>query len=296
MPLQINRLTRVKALLALFLFCMATVTLRAQPDIHDTPDDRILFDEYLAYIRAYRSSPSDIVLERTALFFLGRPYVAHTLEMGDEEQLVVNLRAFDCTTFVETVIALSRTASGPSPSFETFRKELQAIRYRDGDVDGYTSRLHYASDWVYENERKGLLRNLSGALGGVKEKKLLHFMSSHREAYRRIKTDDEMLGRIVATEEKMNRRGGFYYLPKERIAVVSNRIPHLSVILFTTGIEGLDVTHMAFACRKGEKLTFIHASSAAKKVVEEEKTVSDYCLGQRSCTGIIVAEINCGDR
>ena len=42
--------------------------------------------------------------------FLDVPYVAHTLESQDgSEQLTVNLRQMDCTTFVETVVALVLT-------------------------------------------------------------------------------------------------------------------------------------------------------------------------------------------
>lgn len=38
---------------------------------------------------------------------LGRPYVGQTLEINEEEQLVVNLRELDCTTLVETSAALA---------------------------------------------------------------------------------------------------------------------------------------------------------------------------------------------
>lgn len=41
------------------------------------------------------------------LSFLKTPYVAHTLEVNDEEKLVVNFDEVDCTTFVEYVLALS---------------------------------------------------------------------------------------------------------------------------------------------------------------------------------------------
>lgn len=41
------------------------------------------------------------------LNFLKTPYVAHTLEVNEEEKLVVNFDEVDCTTFVEYVLALS---------------------------------------------------------------------------------------------------------------------------------------------------------------------------------------------
>jgi hypothetical protein len=101
-----------------------------------------------------------------------------------------------------------------------------------------------------------------------------------------------MLDRIASMEEMVNRRGGYHYLPKGVLEAAADQIPHMSVVLFTTAIDGLDATHMGFAFRKGETLTFLHASSSAKKVKIDEKTISDYTLGQKSCTGIIVAEIN----
>ena len=38
---------------------------------------------------------------------LGVPYVAGTLDGNDKEQLIVHLDQLDCTTFVETVLALT---------------------------------------------------------------------------------------------------------------------------------------------------------------------------------------------
>ena len=62
----------------------------------------------------------------------------------------------------------------------------------------------------------------------------------------------------------------------------------MAMIAFTTSIKGLDTTHTGFAYKKDGKLTFIHASSAKNNVVIDEKTLSDYCKKQKSCTGITV--------
>lgn len=276
----------------LIMIFLAAGQLYAQPAAVYSNADREIFREYLTTIEPYRNAPGDTILEKSALFFLNKPYLAHTLEGGDREQLTVNLRAFDCTTFVETVIALTLTAISDAPSFETFMKELRSIRYRKGEIDGYASRLHYATDWLQENEQRGLLRNLSPSLGGVKEAKKLSFMSSHRDAYGRLKNDDLMLQLIAAREEMINQQGGFDYLPNEMINEVAHLIPHMSVILFTTSTEGLDVTHMGFAFRKGEKLLFLHASSAGERVMIDRQTLPEYTYKQPYCTGIIVAEID----
>lgn len=277
------------AILAIILLVAGPVS--AQPTVLYTQADREIFQEYLTTIEAYREASMPAILENTALFFLGKSYVAHTLEGSSEELLTVNLREFDCTTFVETVLALSLTTASEVPSFETFLVHLQSMRYRNGAVDGYASRLHYATDWIYENTQRRLMCNLSASLGGVKEEKPLNFITEHREAYSRLKEDDAMLDSIAIMEEMVNRRGGFYYLPKERIKKAANHIPHMAIILFTTAIEGLDVTHMGFAFRKGEQLTFLHASSTGEVKVDE-RSIEEYTRNQRNTTGIIVAEIN----
>ncbi len=282
----------MKSIYMTILLFLAAGLISAQSKALFTPGDQALFNDYLSYIEPYKELPGDMLLEKTATFFLGEPYVAHTLEVTDEETLVVNLRAFDCTTFVETVIALTNTARQEKPAFGLFLDELQKIRYREGQVQGYASRLHYTSDWVFENERKDLVENISRVLGGVKEEKQIHFMTSHRDAYEQLKSDDQTLKEIISMENEINRRDGFYYLPKAAIAFNTTRIPHMAMIGFTTTIKGLDVTHMGFSFRQDGRLTFIHASSAKNKVVIDEQSLSDYCAGQKTCSGIIVVAIN----
>ncbi|RNC64629.1 N-acetylmuramoyl-L-alanine amidase-like domain-containing protein [Proteiniphilum sp. X52] len=261
------------------------------PEAVYTAEDRLIFDRYIAYVGPWRSAPTDSLLEKTALFFLNFPYRSHTLEMPGEEKLVVNLREFDCTTFVESVIALVRTARSQSPGFDIFLHELQRIRYREGDLRGYASRLHYTSDWFYDNEKKGFLKNSSAGLGGIREEKTIDFMTTHRNAYRQLKNDEVLLQEMQVIENGINERNGLYYLPKECIAGKASLIPHMSMIAFTTSIKGLDVTHVGFAFQEEGRLTFIHASSTREKVVIDQKTLSDYCAGQPSCTGVAIAEV-----
>lgn len=257
-----------------------------------TKEDKAIFDKYASYIEPFRDQPMDVVMEKTAEFFLETPYVAHTLEMTARETFVINLREMDCVTFVENVLALSLTAKSDELSFDKFMDELRKMRYRNGNIDDYASRLHYTSDWIYENEKRGVVKNISACLGGVKETKRINFMSTHRDAYRQLKNDDAMWRKIKAVEDGINKRGGFYYLPKQEIEKAAPLIPHMSMIAFTTSIEGLDTSHVAFAYRLGDKLTFIHASSIEGKVVIDEKTLADYCDSQESCTGIMVVKIN----
>lgn len=251
-----------------------------------------LFSRYVQHIAPYSNASLEIVLEQSARFFMGTPYVAHTLDQSDEEHLVVNLFELDCVTFVENVLALSLTARSNELSFENFKKNLQSIRFRNGELSDYSSRLHYTSDWIYDNENCGLLENISQQLSGVKETKQINFMSSHRSAYKQLANDDAMWSKIVALENSINNRGGFYYLPKGLIAEKAADIPQMAVIGFATSIDGLDTTHLGFAFHnKDGKLTFIHASSAKMEVVIDTQTLSNYCLSQKNCEGIIVGRV-----
>ena len=269
-------------------------SLLTQPSTSVSPQnkDDALFNNYVQHITPYRGMPMETVLEQTAHFFLGTPYVAGTLDSGDEnEQLVVNLHQMDCVTYVENVIALSKAAVGDSLTFEGFKAHLQNIRYRDGALSDYSSRLHYTSDWIYNNQEKGIVENISKQLSGIKETKAINFMSTHRSAYKQLAHDDAMLEKIKQTEQQINNRKGFYYLPKQDIAAMASHIPHMAVVGIVTSIDGLDTTHIGFAYQKDGVLGFIHASTLKNEVVIDANTLSEYCLGQRRCRGIIVAKM-----
>ena len=264
----------------------------AQPNVIYIDEDLQIFNQYISYISSNTQSQElDELLEKTAYFFLDKPYTPHTLEIENEESVVVNLREFDCTTYIETVVALTQTVRSQDYSFENFIKKLKTLRYRYGIVDGYASRLHYFTDWLYENEKGGVLKNVTVLIGGITEDKQLNFMSTHRTAYSQLKFDDSNLSEIIDVEKEIYERGGITYIPKSKIVDIDYRIPHMSIIAFTTSINGLDVTHTGFAFGKDGELTFIHASSAKNKVIIDSLTLSDYCNLQKSCTGIIVAKL-----
>ncbi|MEL6257243.1 MAG: N-acetylmuramoyl-L-alanine amidase-like domain-containing protein, partial [Bacteroidota bacterium] len=86
--------------------------------------------------------------------FLGTPYVGGTLEVGSEEQLVIDLQGLDCTTFMENVVVFSRLTKKGRLDFASFQEELELLRYRDGNMQSYSSRLHYFTEWISNNESK----------------------------------------------------------------------------------------------------------------------------------------------
>lgn len=98
------------------------------------PSDREIVEQVLQKFAPLAKSETGFLVREIALHFVGTPYVAHTLENGPEEKLVVNLREMDCTTFAENCLALARTLQMKKPGFEVFTEQLEKIRYRGGSV------------------------------------------------------------------------------------------------------------------------------------------------------------------
>lgn len=231
-------------------------------------------------------SPGDLVVE-TGRFFLGVPYQEGTLEKTGREKLIVNLRAFDCTTFVETVLALVRCAASGKFSAPEFRRNLRHIRYRGGKIDGYASRLHYFTDWLADNQKKKVLRDISRLLGGVRERKEIHFMTTHSERYaalsRQTRTEQ-----MRQTERRLSRRS-FYTIGSKRVSQMQDGIQSGDIVAFTTNQEGLDVAHVGFAVRERGRLRLLHASRREGAVAVSTETLPAYLRRRGNLTGILVA-------
>jgi hypothetical protein len=248
-----------------------------------------IFDQKMEFAKnsGLGEKPINEVMASIGQSFLDAPYKAHTLEVGDKEHLVVNLMEFDCVTFVENTLALARCVKLKKAAFGEFRKQLQLIRYRGGKINGYPSRLHYFSDWIDDNEKKGIVRNVSHELGGVPFEKSLDFMSTHRDSYRHLK-NPKHLEAITKQEKALDLRKHFY-LPKQNLQTVREEIKDGDIIGITTSIEGLDITHTGMAFRLQGYLRFLHAPLSAGTIQITKRTIVDYLAIQEKSTGIMVA-------
>lgn len=254
--------------------------------LYSTEEDRAIFQSYLSFMAGKEELPIAERIIETAHFFLETPYVAATLEK-EPEGLVVNLREMDCTTFVENVLALSRILHRPSPSFEDFCKELQSIRYRNGEISDYTDRLHYMTDWIYENVRQGRVKDITAEVGGVRLPLQLSFMSTHSDAYKPLKGNVARV-RKIAEQEKIISRRTYYYLPQDSIEYHASSFRNGDIVCFVTSIAGLDVAHVGYVCHKAGNLTFIHASSTGKKVIINDVSLSNYVKSIKKDIGILL--------
>lgn len=234
-------------------------------------------------------SESERALE-LAKFFYKTPYVGGTLEKKGKEQLVVNLQELDCTTFLENVVVFSEITSASQISEANYLKQLEALRYRKGRVNGYLSRLHYFSDWIYENQKKGFVEDITSEIGGEILSKKIDFMSTHVDAYEALKQDTSLVQLIREKEKEINKRK-LYYIPENRIEEIEKSVKSGDLIAITTKIKGLEISHVGIACQVNDRLHLIHASSKAKKVVLSEKPLVELLMANRLQTGIMVLRL-----
>ena len=140
--------------------------------------------------------------------FLGKPYVAHTLEIHDKEQLVVNARQLDCTTLVENVVALTCALKRGNGSYKDYLYYLNIIRYRNGRNTGYVSRLHYFTEWIDDNTEKGIVRERQKPVPpfSAVQTVRLGYMSSHPNSYKALKNNPEFVAAISKMAHKSSGR------------------------------------------------------------------------------------------
>jgi hypothetical protein len=234
---------------------------------------------------------------RDGEFAIRTPYEPNTLEAylraggspSRREPLIVSLTRFDCVTLVESCLAVARVAMADgAPSWKRFSREVERMRYRSGDRRGYTSRLHYFSEWITDGERRHLVRDLAQELGGITDTRPLRFMTEHRGSYPAL-ADDDVYREIGEMERRLDNRPR-WMIPTNRIPEVADRIETGDVLAFATAIPGLDVSHAAFAYRDSNKvLRVLHAPLSGGVVEITRRTLPEYVAAIHRATGILIA-------
>ncbi len=225
--------------------------------------------------------------------FAGVPYVAGTLDAMSEEQLVVNTRQLDCTTYVEMVTALTKCAQRQETSFAAFCKWLRNVRYIGGEV-AYVRRQHYFTVWMEANELEGIVQNVAPnppftAIQTVN----LYWMTTHRSSYKMLTAHPEWTSGIRSLEQSVNGKK-YRYIPKGKVAntpVFRTAIHDGDIIAIITNKEGLDTTHIGIASWHKDGLHLLNASSIHKKVIDEPMTLYQYMQKHPVQIGIRVCRV-----
>ena len=274
------------ALLAGISFCSAAVE---RGDVRYSQKDVDKFEEVMALTAGDREAPMSEMVVKIAKHYLGTPYVAGTLEI-EPEQLTVNMAETDCILFVEMCVALALTAKDAEPSFDNYLDNLASLRYRDGIVDGYTSRLHYTSEWIAQGERRGVFKEVTSDCGGRPIAQKFNFMSTHPASYKQLKDSPDDVAKMRRIEQALEAQD-YCYIPKADLPRCVKDIRSGDIVAFCSTVAGLDIAHIGIALRDGDTLTFIHASTTAKKVIINPQPLVTYINGVKSQSGLRVIRL-----
>lgn len=209
----------------------------------------------------------------------GTPYVASTLEISPDVELCsANLDGLDCVTFFETTLGLARMIKKGRETSDDLLKEIQFTRYRGGEIGDYTSRLHYTSDWLADNERKHTIEILSKLPAAEKFPQKVNFMSTHPSAYKQLAAHPELVGKMKQREAEINART-LMFVPVEKIAGVESQLQTGDIVGLCTNMPGLDISHTGLIIKDKDGVPhFMDASSQKKnmKVTLEPGSISQY--------------------
>jgi hypothetical protein len=237
--------------------------------------------------------------ERTATVgraLVGTRYKSYTLEIDDRiEAPSANFYGMDCWTFFEISLAFARMLNEPAAEWnpETFLGYIERDRYRGGECDGtYLSRLHYLEDWLYDNDERGLVKDLTRELGGVRSRHAAHEMTYGWRHYRYLKSNPALLKPLGRMEARVSARP-LYQIPKSHVARIEPQLKSGDIIgIVSRDRPGLySTSHVGLAYRTNDGvLHFMHASSPRNygKVVVDAR-LSSYLARYRSDTGILAA-------
>ncbi len=273
--------------LILIVLLISSSILSAQ--IYSENDVEICNSKFeLAVDKKLSEKPIGDVIAEIGKSFIGTDYLEHGIEKDGDEQLVVNLNGLDCTTLLENSLAISRCIKKGKTSFEDYQNELQFIRYRSGIIDDYPSRLHYFSDWIYDNISKGVVEDVTEKIGGNKLKFNLDFMSTHPESYKHLNENPDFVPVIEQQEKKISCRQ-YFYIPKEELKSKEELLNNGDLIAITTTVKGLDIGHVGIAVKvENGRIHLLHAPNEDTKVQISEGPLADYLMIFKKHSGVIV--------
>lgn len=282
----------MKYLLTLLSTFLVAASAGAQNDykVFYTPEDVRIFNEFCRAFADKRELPMNELVAETGKYFIGTPYVNFTLEVREPEELIVNLRELDCVTFVETTVALARCIKANNHDFDFYCDNLRNLRYRDGILQDFTSRLHYFSDWIANNQEAGLVLDRTADFGGLEYPIKVNMMSTKPNNYRQLKANPEMIPVLKEIEENIISKRVMAFIPREQADSIGAGMTSGYVVGTTTGWQ-MDITHCGFLIVSEGKPYFMHASSLDKKVIITEITLQEYLESKATMNGFMAVEV-----
>lgn len=230
--------------------------------------------------------PLGEVMQALGLQLQGAPYVTGLLDETPTELLRTPLDRFDCVLFVESVLALAQSVVMGDTTWEGFQRRVERLRYRDGQRRGYCSRLHYFTDWIDDNARRGWVRDITRALGGHSMRRRITFMSTHRTLYPRL-ADDSTWQCIRDVEIALSTRERFV-IPRHQVGRIAKHLQPGDIVAFVAREPTLDVVHVGLVYVGADgRRGLLHASPQGGVMVSLDLQI--YAQNNPAQVGIVVA-------
>lgn len=288
----------MKVLLAAFLLAATlTATRAALPEsVVFVGKDR--FQALLAKGQRenWRALPIGDRTVRVGLALVGTPYKNFTLELHDRiEAPSANFQGMDCWTFFEIALATARVLkTSENPSSQDFLRAIEIDRYRGGQCDGtFASRLHHLEDWTQDNQRRGLVKDITPQLPGAKKiyRNMNYMGGAGSRHFRQLRANPSLIPKLARVEDQLSARG-IWYVPKRSVPAAEKYLKNGDIISIVTTWHGSYTSHVGIAYRdpKGT-LRFLHASRNEKRVLVDSR-LSDYLNRYSLHAGIMVARPN----
>jgi len=255
---------------------------------------REIFDSILARAASgnWRELPIGQLMAKIAEALEGTPYVANTLELSPDVELCsVNMTGLDCVTFFETTLAFARMIKKGGHEPEDLLREINYTRYRGGILGDYSSRLHYTSDWLVDNEKKGVVHLLNELPGVEPFVPNVSVMSEHPKNSIQLAAHPDLVIKIKGQEKSIGKYL-LHYVPVNKIAAAEPSLRSGDIVGLCLNKNGIDITHTGLVyCDEGGVRHFMDASSkkSSMKVTIEPGPISELPNWSRGLIGAIFA-------
>lgn len=243
----------------------------------------------------WSSHPIGTRVVKVARELHGTPYESYTLEIDDHiESPSANLLGVDCWTFFEISLGMARMLGRPQNEYtpEDLLSEIEFTRYRGGACEegNYLERIHYLAEWFFENDARGVAKNLTRSLEGAEPvgKRQVTEMTNLWKSYRYLKNNPSLRPAMAESEADVEQLP-VYFIPKDKVAQIEENLQNGDVLGIVTRYDGGFCSHVGLAVRTEDGvMRIMHASTDYKRVVID-KSVSGYLNKFKNHAGLIVA-------
>ncbi len=184
---------------------------------------------------------------------------------------------FDCTTYVETIAALTR-----SKSSDDFYNRLIEIRYRKSHAT-FMDRNHFPeADWIPNNSRNGVLKDITTEIAKAAGVKVLaESKELNRVQWLAKQIESGKVQRNLASAAEKSWAKPVHvtvnYITLKDLTKASTKVTNGTIVNFVHGNHAKKdvlISHQGLLIRKGGTVYLRHASSSKSRV--QEITIKDY--------------------